>query len=349
MTETEYPFVSIILLNYNGRRFSKYWKSIFYQDYPKSRYEIVFVDNGSCDGSEVDFVGQSRESKEIKTRIIKLEKNCGYSRANNLGVAEAKGDYVILLSNDIRVSINWLRKAIEALELDKDVAVAQSMMYKLDNASEADEMGNYIDVFGLNHSFPFSREVKEVSYCEGAVMIIRRRVIEEVGGLFDERYFMFYEDVDFCWRARLMGYKVVVVPDSVVYHKRGGTVSGIIMKTDPKYVYCNTRNRLSTLFKNYSAINVIKFVPLAVALEAAIGTALIFSGLTGAAIACYRGIGIFLLELRRDAIKRAVVQQRRKVDDSFILQSMIPAKDALRHLLSIAGSVRNEWTRQLHA
>jgi hypothetical protein len=346
MREPVYPFISIILLNYNGRKYSKYWSSLFSLDYPKEKYEIVFIDNGSSDGSGEIFAKDAGRFTDLTVKMIKLEKNCGYSKANNLGVEAANGDYVALLSNDIRVSSDWLRNAIEILESDKQIGVAQSMMYKLDNTSKPDEMGNYIDVFGLNYSFHYSEKIKEVSYCEGAVMFIRRKILSETDGLFDEKYFMFYEDVDFSWRARLMGYKLVVIPHSIVYHKRGGTVSGILMKTKPLYVFCNTRNRLKTLYKNYSLLNMLKYLPFAIGIETMKGTMLAFSRKTDSAFACYKGILDFIFELPHDASLRASIQQKRVVDDSYVLKYILSAEDAIRHLFSSAVFLQDEWKKQ---
>jgi GT2 family glycosyltransferase len=283
----------------------------------------------------------------VKAIMLKLKENCGYSKANNLGVKKAAGQYVVLLSNDIRVSRDWLKNAIAKMELDEQIGVAQSMMYTLDNPLEHDPMGNYIDAFGFNHPLSPSNELKEVFYCEGAVMFIRKKVIHEAFGLFDESYFMFYEDVDFCWRVRLMGYKVVVLPESIVYHKRGGTVSGILMKTDSTYVTTNTRNRLNTLLKNYSVSNVIKFAPLSTVIEISKSLLLVLNGKVQASLACFKGIASVIFGMQNTMKKRAVIQKKRKItNDKEIQKFIVPTRVAFSDTIANVKRLQSEWKKQ---
>lgn len=346
MDDSSYPLVSIVLLNYNGRRFLDLWSSLFSLDYP--RYEIIFVDNGSSDGSETKFVELSKRHPRQTVKMIKLKKNCGYSRANNLGVKEAQGELVVLLSNDIKVPKDWLKNGVEVFKTDELVGVAQSILYLLDSPSELDRTGNYIDVLGLNHPLSYAdKEVKEVFYSEGAVMFIRRKVIDETSGMFDEKYFMLYEDIDFCWRARLMGYKVVVMPLSQAYHKCGGTVPGVLMKVDPQYVFTNTRNRLNTLFKNYSIGNAIKFVPLSTMVEAIKGIWLMVDNKERESLACFSGIVSFVREIPRTMKKRASIQEKRRLNgDKEIMRYMTPISEAMRDTIRNVQKLHNTWKMQ---
>lgn len=342
MNSGNYPLVSIVFLNFNGQRFVNQWRPLFSLDYPN--YEIIFVDNGSQDGSEIAFAKIANEHSHVKVKMLKLRQNCGYSKANNCGVKEANGEYLVLLSNDIKVTPGWLKNAIEVLKSDERIGVAQSMMYELDNPAKQDQMGNYIDVFGMNHPYSFFNKGNEVFYCEGAVMFIRRKAMDEACGLFDGKYFMFYEDIDFCWRVRLMGYRAVVIPKSIVYHKRGGTVSGTLMKTEPIYVYANTKNRLNTLFRNYSRGNVIRFVPLSTAIEILKGLLLMFNGRPQASLACFRGIFAFVSDIPDAAKKRSAVQTKRKISDTEIQKYMIPTREAFKDIIGNVEKLQNEWT-----
>lgn len=343
MTDRDYPSVSIVLLNYNGLKFTEFWRALFLLDYPRQKYEIVFVDNGSTDGSESRFARMANQSPDVNTSVVKLNRNCGYSRANNIGASKAKMNYIVLLSNDILVSRDWLKKAMNTMESDKRIGVAQSMMYTLEDQPKPDKMGNYIDVFGLNYPFSFTNENKEVFYSEGAVMFIRRNVLLLTDGLFDETYFMFYEDVDFCWRARLMGFKVVVLRDSVVCHKRGGTVSGTLMKLDKLYVFTNTRNRLRTLLKNYSTKNAVMFIPGTITIEVMKASFLIANRKVQAGLSCFRGILSFFFGLRDTMKRRAVVQGRRRASDEEIMKLMVPTGAVLRHSFKNVRKLQNEW------
>jgi GT2 family glycosyltransferase len=342
---SNYPLVSIVLLNFNGRRFLDLWNSLFSLDYP--RFEIIFVDNGSSDDSLTEFGKLASRHPSHTVKIIRLPENCGYSRANNLGVEQARGEIIVLLSNDIKVTEGWLKNAVDVLESNQLIGVAQSILYLLDSPSELDRTGNYIDVLGFNHPFVSGKALEEVFYSEGAVMFIRRKVINETLGLFDEGYFMLYEDVDFCWRTRLMGYKVVIMPTSEAYHKCGGTVPGVLMKTDPRYVFTNTRNRLNTLFKNYSISNVIRFVPLSIGVEVTKGIWLMLNGKKAEGMACFAGIFSVFSGLSKTMKKRALVQGRRKLtSDSEIMRSMTSLNEAIRDTIHSVQRLHSEWKMQ---
>ncbi|MEM5829576.1 MAG: glycosyltransferase family 2 protein [Candidatus Aenigmatarchaeota archaeon] len=262
------PLVSIILLNFNGAKYSNLWKSLFYLDYPN--YEIIFVDNGSSDNSDELFkkmVYKHSDKKRIKIEIIKLEKNVGYSKANNIGIKKAKGEYIVLLSNDIEVDRYWLKNMINFLEKNKDVGIAQPIMFNYFERDKYDITFGFMNVIGNIFSsidvIPehLLKNPFEVFFCEGASMFIKREVIQKVGYLFDEDYFMYYEDVDFCWRARKIGYKSYVVPTSVIYHIRSGTINK--KKIDVNfYQSLFIRNKLITLFRNYTPVESIKYIPI---------------------------------------------------------------------------------------
>jgi hypothetical protein len=144
-----------------------------------------------------------------------------------------------------------------------------------------------------------------------------------------------------------MGYKVVVIPTSIVYHKRGGTVSGTLMKIDPMYVFTSTKNRLNTLLKNYSIGNVIKFVPLSIIIEIFKGFLLMLNGKVQSGLASFRGVCAFVFRIHETMKKRAIVQKKRKItDDKEIQKFMTPLGEALRDIINNVKKLRNEWKRR---
>lgn len=340
MINDNWPLVSIVLLNYNGEKFKNIWRSIFNIDYPN--YEIIFVDNGSKDKSFSSFLEISK-NYSLTIKSVSLKENIGYSKANNIGISYTNGEYVVLLSNDIEVERNWLANMIKVLNTDKQIAVAQSAMYSLYNKENRDYQCNYIDVLGFCHRPSLLKEVEEVFYSEGAVMFIRKKVIDEVGGLFDSDYFMFDEDIDFCWRVRLKGYKVCVVSSSKVYHARGGTVEGIIMKTNPFYVYLITRNKIATFFKNLDFNNLLKYMPLVLFFNFVKGIWLIHKNKREAGIACFKGITSFLFDLSKNIKKRKISQSLRSVSDDEIFKYVYPLNKSIKNLLESANKISNEW------
>ena len=345
MDGDRYPLVSIILLNYNGEKFSELWQSIFGINYPN--YEIIFVDNGSKDNSLRLFINLSQRYEKIKTNIVKIENNIGYSRANNLGITYANGKYVVLLSNDIEVERDWLINMIRVMESDRNIAVAQSVMYSLYKKHVRDYQCNYIDVLGFCHNAKLQNRIEEVFFSEGAVMFIRKKVIDEVGGLFDENYFMFDEDIDFCWRVRLRGYKVCVVQSSRVYHARGGTVTGILMKTDPSYVFLIARNKLVTFFKNLELKSLLKYLPLVTSSQIFKGIWLISNGKKDAGLACLKGVTAFFRELPKNYTKRKKTQLIRLVNDEKIFEHIYPLTKSLAHIFISSKKLSREWFRDI--
>ncbi len=342
--EIRYHKVSVILLNYNGEKLAPLWESLFNIDY--DNYEIIFVDNGSIDGSLNHFRKLQAKYSHIDTKVVKIPKNVGYSKANNYGKQRATGKYIVLLSNDIEVTPDWMKNMIQAFEMHPKLAIAQSNLHYLYDRKMRDYQCNNIDVLGFCHVAPLEEEVEEVFYSEGAVMFIRRSVLNEVGGLFDKDNFMFEEDIDLCWRVRLRGYKVGVVKSSIAYHARGGTVPGVVMKTDPFYVHLTTRNKIATYFKNFGTKNLIKYLPLVISVAFAKGLWLIAKGKLDGGLATFRGVGAFLKRLRKNFSKRIFHQSLRKVPDSEALNMVFPIGYAILGGLQAMTKVRKEWVKK---
>ena len=335
---------SIVLLNFNGRRFVKdCMATVFQQDYRS--YEIILVDNGSRDGSVELLQEIACHYPNVPFKVIRNKVNLGYSVGNNQGVEMASGKYIVLLSNDIRVEPDWLSSMVGVLEDRDDIAVAQSQMYSLYAPSVPDPQANYLDVLGLCHRYLPTQKIAEVFYSEGACMFIRRATLAETGGLFDSDYIMFNEDVDFCWRAKLLGHKVCVVPQSKAFHARGGTVAGVLIKTQPLFTFSTSRNRLTTLYKNYELRNVFRFLPLTLAFEGLKCMWLIFNGRHRAGVSGLKGVVAFLVDLRKTQRKRILVQRMRKVSDETIVSQMLSLKDAIRSSTTYAVEITREWRR----
>ncbi|MCS6769282.1 MAG: glycosyltransferase family 2 protein [Candidatus Caldarchaeum sp.] len=257
----ELPKVSLIVLNHDslkklGHRTFDYMKSILETDYP--RLEIILVDNDSHDGSE-----RQLAEKFNQIKLVKLGENRGYAGGNNAGAKASSEDvkYLAFLNNDVVVEKNWLREIIQAMEKDKSIGAAQPKIMQLRNPKLIDSLGGVIDrtgrAYDLGHGLPDFTNVKhpyQVFYARGAAIVIRKHLFMKLGG-FDEDYFIYFEETDLCWRLRLLAYKIITVPSSVIYHLGGGTTgtpSGWI-------IFLRRRNQLTTLLKNYSASNMVRY------------------------------------------------------------------------------------------
>ena len=241
----EKPKVSIIIVNYNGKsHLEKCLDSLRKIDY--KNHEIILVDNNSTDNS-LDFV-----KKKFPTIItIKLDKNYGFAHANNIGEKKAKGKFLLFLNNDTIVTPNFL-SALLVMTDDLSIAIRQSLLLKLDG--EVDSSGDYIDSLGVSYSSKNKiKNTKEIFSAKGAAMLVRKDVFELLNG-FDKNFFTSFEDVDLCWRSRIIGYKVVVVPNSVVYHIGGAT----IRKMQSTINFHAIKNQISMRITNFETKFAIK-------------------------------------------------------------------------------------------
>lgn len=337
------PRVSVVLLNFNGKRWAELWRSVFEVDY--GNFEVIFVDNGSSDDSIMEFARIAGAYPHVDIEIVELEENVGYSKGNDIGFERATGKYVVMLSNDIEVDRQWMRTMVDFLNDNPDVAIAQSRLYNLYQKDKLDFQCNLVDGFGFCHRIGDDGHTPvQVFYSEGAVMFTRKEVVEKAGGLFDPDYFMFDEDIDVCWRVQLLGYKVFVVPKSIVYHARGGTVEGVIMKTDPFYVALIVRNKLLTFYKNLESHNLVRFIPMVMAGTLAKSAFLAVKGKRDAAGACINGMTQFIDMVGKTRPKRKMIQQMRKVHDSTLLRNFYGTGQAMRDILISSSGLSKEWS-----
>jgi len=254
------PTVTVIILNFNGYdHLETCLLSLREVDFPKEQLEIIIVDNGSSDKS-IDFI----YSKFPEIKLIRNETNLGFSRAANQGAKSAKGKYLAFLNNDMRVSKNWLKALLQEIQKDPETGCIGSLIMNWDG-SAVDFWGRSDDLFGLDPtpsnppavaSVPKSN--KYTMFASGGAMLIPKDIFKQLGG-FDVDYFMYHEDVDLGWRLWLRGYKCMLTPLSVVYHKGGASSRELPLEfvhaAPKKYV-------LFTMFKNFEDSNLEKFLPL---------------------------------------------------------------------------------------
>lgn len=228
-----------------------------------SNFEVIFVDNGSTDGS-VEFV-RRRFSGYLnnKLKLVINLGNLGFAEGNNVGAKHATGGYLAFLNNDVEVEPSWLKELVAAEEADQEVAVTQSKLLMADRR-HFDSAGDILSSNGLLYQRGRLEEdigqydtPEEIFSARGAAMLIRRKTFEEVKG-FDTKFFIIYEDVDLSWRIRLRGYKIVFIPTSVVYHMGSATSS---RKTLRNFLtFHRQKNRLILVLKNYESKNMIRFL-----------------------------------------------------------------------------------------
>lgn len=218
------------------------------------------VDNGSDDGSR-----ELLRDRYPWVRVIENDENLGYARANNQAAAASSAKYVAFLNNDARVDRRWLTELVAALDSRSSVAAAGSLVLSW-NGRRIDFATSAMSPFGEGIQVGFRRPVREAPkdpqarlFVNGAGMLVRRNVFIDVGG-FDERYFAYYEDVDLGWRLWVLGWEVMLIPSSRVYHRHNASKK----KLDPgKLAVLFARNALMSVVKNYDDDNLQRVLPIA--------------------------------------------------------------------------------------
>jgi GT2 family glycosyltransferase len=247
----------------------------------KDGSSVIVVDNGSEDDS-VEWMKKTFRTAPAKSMladggedippelyIIEFDRNYGFSKGYNKAFEEIHAEYYLLLNSDVRVSEGWLEVLNDYMDLHPDISICMPKILSefrhreiMDGKLEKEKFeyagacGGFIDKFG----FPFCRgrilscieedegqydTPAEIFWASGACLMIRSEVYDSLGGL-DEAFFAHMEEIDMCWRAKLAGHKIFVVPQSVVYHVGGGALPN----NSPRKLYLNYRNNLLMLYKN---------------------------------------------------------------------------------------------------
>lgn len=225
--EMNAPKVSIIVLNYNGKRFlDDCFQSLAKVNYPN--FEVVMVDNESTDDS-VSYVQENYKW----VHVIRSGSNNGFAFGNNIGIKSTEGKYVFLLNNDTICTEDFLSRVVKVAESDPEVAVVGAIPIQLNPV--------YLH---SNITVPWENDTERTASVAGAVMLIRRDLLKYIG-LLDETYFLYWEDTEFCWRANLLGYKIIAANKSIVFHVENATG----LPTKKKWVYEYIKNKIYTHVK----------------------------------------------------------------------------------------------------
>ena len=262
---SEFPSISVVVLNYNGRQhLADCFNSLQKLDYPRQNLELILVDNASTDDS-LDLMRQHFP----EVCVVRNESNVGFARGNNIGAEAAGGQYVAFLNNDTRVDEAWARELVGPVVRDESVVCTASKMVDWDG-KVIDFVHGVMNFYGFGHqkdigrkNVGVDREMPMLFACGGS-MLIDRNVFLETGG-FDEDYSFYFEDVDLGWRMWLMGYRVILAPTAITYHRQHAT-------TGQFPDYCREllyeRNALCTIIKNYGQETLDKVLPTALLLTA---------------------------------------------------------------------------------
>jgi GT2 family glycosyltransferase len=242
------PKVCVIVLNWNQPEVTAAClDSVQSLQYPS--FEIILVDNGSTDNSV-----QLIEKTFTGILVMKNQKNLGFAEGSNVGMRRAMqrgADYVFLLNNDTVVSSDALAILVGAAERDQQIGIAGPTIYYYGCGNEVWRIGGTIDRFGRARDLASvathndaPAHSRELDFVTGCAMLVKRTVVEHVG-MIDPRFFAYYEELDWCMRAKRAGFSVLYVPGAKVWHK----IAVDARSESPAVAYLMTRNRLLFLAK----------------------------------------------------------------------------------------------------
>jgi GT2 family glycosyltransferase/glycosyltransferase involved in cell wall biosynthesis len=265
------PTVSIVVVNYRGAEDTiECLAGIRALEWPTAAVDVVVVDNDSG-GSDVDRIRAAAPD----VRVIEAGRNLGFAGGCNLGVRHSTGEYLAFVNNDARPEPGFLAAAVDAFA---DPAVGAVAAKVVDWSGErVDYVGSALSWYGQGFKIEVGAvddgrfdEVRDVLFGTGSALLVRRSAFEQVGG-FDERYFMFFEDVDLGWRLWLAGHRVRYVPGALVRHKHHASMSKLGAWREQ---FLLERNALYTIYKNYDDENLARFLAPALALAVRRGVVL---------------------------------------------------------------------------
>lgn len=249
------PLVSLVIPSYNGKDLAvgliESVKKVTYKN-----FEIILVDNGSVDGTY-----EHVKKYYPYVKAVKIEKNRGFAGGMNFGIKHSKGDYIVVMNNDMTVRPNWLTELVKVGESDKTIGIAGSAyteknigFVRLGYKESGKIILNFKPVDVHKEKLDELPNVIEVDNTFG---LTRKEVLNKIG-LFDEKYFIYWEEVDLCYRARKAGYQVVATPRATVYHAGSQTMK--------KFSYLKTlhynKNKIRFILKNLSFTRKVVNLPL---------------------------------------------------------------------------------------
>ena len=283
--------VAIVILNWNGEKMLRKFLPSVIEHSPQA--QVYVADNASTDGSM-----ELLRTQFPMVKTIVLDRNWGFAEGYNKALAQVDAEYYVLLNSDAEATPQWLDLLVDFMDANKDVAACQPTLLsdaKRDMFEYAGADGGFIDRYG----YPFCRgrifdvveqdegqydDICDVFWATGACLLIRSEDYWKAGGL-DGRFFAHNEEIDLCWRLRLLGRRICCNPMSYVYHVGGGTLP----KGNPRKTFLNFRNNLTMLYKNLPQEELGKVMRVRWLLDyVAAWQTLVFKGHVGDFVAIYK-------------------------------------------------------------
>ncbi len=338
---TNNEIVDILIIHLNGENIIRNCLNSIYKNTSKKiNFNIRLLLNNSKDNSE-EIIGR----KFPKVEIIKTKKTIGFAQASNILAMKSSGKYILFLNNDTEVEKNWLDELLTLIRKHDNCIAVQPKIKSLYDKSKfeyAGAAGGFIDKYG----YPFCRgrifgeteidagqydnEVRIFWGC-GVCLLVKRDDFIKLG-MFDEDFFMYGEETDFCWRANIYGKEIWYCPKSTIYHIGSYSIdkekkNGINIKKE----YLLSRNHIIILLKNYSLKNLFKIMPIKLALEVISAIRFFPYKTLGVLLSIISLIFEYPLIFRK---KRMIIQNNRKIKDNKIENLIYDKSIALEYFIN---------------
>lgn len=322
------PRTKIVILNWNGEEhLRRFLPSVVSSIEGLEGVSVVVADNGSTDGSL-----RLLDDRFKGVEVVRLDQNYGFAEGYNRALKQVEAEYYILLNSDVETPRGWVEPLLKCLDENPDVAACAPKLRGVvapEKFEYAGASGGYIDYLG----YPFCRgrvlrvieedrgqydDARDLFWVSGATYCCRAELFHRLGG-FDGDYFAHMEEIDLSWRLQLAGWKIRIVPQSMVYHYGGGTLT-----TDsPRKIFLNHRNNLAMLYKCAPVMQLMVAVLLRPALDLLAALSYLAQGHTANFKAVFRAWREFLGSLESLGEKRRAVRGAVKSESKYIYRGSI--------------------------
>jgi len=335
--ENTKPLVSIIILNFNGgKHIEECIESIY--NTKEISLEVILIDNNSSDNSQ-----NICKEKFPEIILIQNDKNIGMA-ARNIGVEKAQGQYIVFLDFDTVVTSNWLGSLLKSFETHGDGLYQAKVLRKLEK-NKIGSTGNMINIFGLAYARGKGEtdngqynQFLKVGYPPGCCVFTSKDVIKKIGKV-EEMFFAYHDDVDYGWRAAMLGIPSYYEPNSVIYH-----LSSPTLQWGKKKFFLLERNRWICLLSLYSKKTLFKIFPILIITEIGIFFYFIRKGMGITKIHTF----FSLLKLLPQINKRAQeINKKRIVPDQIIIQNFVDDLVFPTYIDKQSAPVENNVIRKL--
>lgn len=313
--------VSIIIANFNGLKYlNTCIKSVLRSDY--SNFELIIIDDGSTDDS-VKIINKYLK-KDKRIFLYKNTRNIGAAASRNVAIKKAKGEMIVFLDNDTEVHPYWINGMMETFKKDENIGAVQSMLLDFKKRDLIQMAGGVLiphttwllPYYQWNSYRKLKNDLKERDIIAiSAALAVKKKVLDKVEG-FDDLEAVTTEDLDFCWRIWITGYKIKLSPKSVVYHYTKKIEDREYIGNLEKIYFHLAKNSFRSMLKNYECKNFIRFLFSSLIINFGRGFAYIvirkdFSALRGSCKALFW----FIRNINKTILERKKVSMIRKYSD----------------------------------